>query len=245
MTSRLKPDTFDWGAAHAFEEWQHDLKMIEKHHGKEEKEDIPLSQKHAAMAKKEESDEEYEFEEKPPAKKPAKKPAAGKKSKPLTPSDHGFKVVTVTDLVPSGFPQGSPQFHEGNDCSPVYSGDPGFITGIGRRTNSPHRPMTLKYEKKEEQPPIVPCRHCEQYPCYMIQDMVGGSLMMTGDMMKEEGFDNKTIRKAMYKEAVRMIFGHLGAGKRRRLPVCVEGEIKDTWPRNPSKDAEYVWYKEE
>ncbi|CAB9525640.1 expressed unknown protein [Seminavis robusta] len=251
MSSRLKPETFDWAAAHAFEEWEHDLKIIENH-GKEMKDAPPLSQKHAVQSDVE-SDEEYEFGKEEPAKKgakkpapkPAPKPAAGKKPKPLTPSDYGFKVVTVTDLVPSGFPQyprGTPEFRDGSD-TPLYRGDAGFGE---RPTNSPHRPVALNYKevKKEELPAIAPCRYCEQYPCYMIQDLVGGSLMMTGDMMKDEGFENKVIRKALYKEAARMIFGRLGAGKRRPLPVCVEGEIKDTWPRNAAKDDEYMWYKE-
>ncbi|CAB9531372.1 hypothetical protein SEMRO_3471_G348380.1 [Seminavis robusta] len=102
MSSRLKPDTFDWGAAHAFGEWQHDLKILER-----------------------------------------------------------------------------------------------------------HGPVALKYEKKAEQPPIKPFHYCEQYPCYMIQDMVGGSLMTTGDMMKDDGHPNNVIRKALYSEAARMIFGLL------------------------------------
>ncbi|CAB9531383.1 hypothetical protein SEMRO_3482_G348490.1 [Seminavis robusta] len=236
-------------------DWEHDLKVIEQF-GKGEFEvepDVPLSQKHSVAAalkkEKEESDDEGEFEF---GKEPAVEEGKGgkKELKPRTPTDYGFKVVRLTDLVPDGFPHypnGSPSFPHGDD-SPVYPNHPDVNEYAAadptiRRTNSPHKPTVLDYKKKESEPlESRTCGYCFQAPCYMLQDMMGGSLLMTGDMMKDEGYDNNKIRKALYGEASRMINGRLGPGKRMKLPVCVEGEIKDCYPRNKN-DPAYVGYK--
>ncbi|CAB9498181.1 hypothetical protein SEMRO_33_G021180.1 [Seminavis robusta] len=231
-------------------DWDHDIKLIEQFQNGSVVADIPLSQKHSVAAKKTEKEDsgdegEFEFGKEEPADV-----VGGKNLKPRTPTDYGFRVVRLTDLVPDGFPQypnGSPMFPRGDD-SPVYpnsdfnehaAADPTI-----RRTNSPHKPKALDYKKEENPEPLSArtCGYCCQAPCYMLQDMMGGSLMMTADMMKDEGYDNNKIRKALYSEASRMINGRLGPGKRMKLPVCVEGEIKDCYPRKKT-DPEYVGYK--
>ncbi|CAB9508623.1 hypothetical protein SEMRO_354_G124770.1 [Seminavis robusta] len=250
MTSRNNKENdggINW-AAIMQSDWDHDIKLIEQFQNDAVVPDVALSQKHAVAVKKEEeeeSEEEFEFGEKEPAVQGGKKPQ--------TPSDHGFKVVRLTDLVPDGFPvypNGSPIFPRGDD-SPVYPNGPDYkqfneyaaADPKIRRTNSPHKPKALDYKKEKPEPlQSRTCGYCYQAPCFMIQDMVGNSLMMTGDMMKDEGYTNNDIRKALYKEASCMIHGRLGPGKRIKLPVCVEGEIKDCYPRNKT-DPEYVGFK--
>ncbi|CAB9500922.1 hypothetical protein SEMRO_95_G049310.1 [Seminavis robusta] len=252
MTTRNNKENkgeINW-AAIMQSDWEHDIKVIEQFQNEGVVADVPLSQKHAIAVKKEQEDSgadegEFEFGKDEPADA-----VGGKNLKPRTPTDYGFKVVRLTDLVPDGFPQypnGSPSFPHGDD-SPIYPNHPDVNEYAAadptiRRTNLPHKPTVLDYKKKESEPlESRTCRYCFQAPCYMLQDMMGGSLLMTGDMKKDEGYDNNKIRKALYGEASRMINGRLGPGKRMKLPVCVEGEIKDCYPRKKT-DAEYMGFK--
>ncbi|CAB9512518.1 hypothetical protein SEMRO_540_G162990.1 [Seminavis robusta] len=247
MTSRNKENKggINWDAIMQ-SDWDNDLKTLEEFGKNSVVPDVPLSQKHAVVKKEEESDDEFEFGKDEEVVKSGKKP--------LTPSDYGFTVVRLTDLVPDGFPSypnGTPIF-PGGENSPIYPNHPDYHHYMGadptdpniRRTNSPHKPKALDYKKEEPEPLLSrTCGYCNQAPCFMLQDLIGNSLMMTGDMMKDDGFSNQQIRKALYTEASRMINGRLGPGIRKKLPTCVEGEIKDSYPRDKNKDPEYVGYK--
>jgi len=93
-----------------------------------------------------------------------------------------------------------------------------------------------------------PCDYCQQTPCFVNQvvEGSGGKSMFEfiiagkGDELKEQGVPNHEICHALYRDATTFINGYLGKGKRKKLPVCVEGEIRDCFP---SKDGVYTGFK--
>jgi hypothetical protein len=54
--------------------------------------------------------------------------------------------------------------------------------------------------------------------------------MCRGDDMKDDDVTNKEIRYELYHISSRFINGILGKGNRKELPLCVVGEIKDSYP---------------
>jgi hypothetical protein len=85
---------------------------------------------------------------------------------------------------------------------------------------------------------VVRCKHCEHCPCVLDQmdpDMdptrnLYDHLMCRGDDMKDDDVTNKEIRYELYHISSRFINGILGKGNRKELPLCVVGEIKDSYP---------------
>ena len=65
--------------------------------------------------------------------------------------------------------------------------------------------------------------------------------MMVGEDLEMQGKPNNVIRHALYKEAARMLWGHLGKHQRKELPLCVTGDIRDAYPKKNGED--YVGFK--
>jgi hypothetical protein len=100
----------------------------------------------------------------------------------------------------------------------------------------------------EKTPPK--CKHCEQTPC--ILNWNSGSdlddemsqyeyMMKVGDDAIDSGLLAREVRCDLYRIATCFHHGHLGRGVRKELPLCVVGEIKDSFP---AKGGNYTGFKE-
>jgi len=75
--------------------------------------------------------------------------------------------------------------------------------------------------------PII-CDLCGQSPCDW--DTYGEELWEECNRLKEAGADNKAVCFHAYKLYTRLRHDVLRRFDRRPLPVCVRGEILDSWP---------------
>ena len=66
---------------------------------------------------------------------------------------------------------------------------------------------------------IPHCFHCGMQPCIMHTDAYG-TMVEIGEEMAANGKVNKEIRFALYRHFSDMIYGHLGQGNRKELPLC-------------------------
>jgi hypothetical protein len=92
-------------------------------------------------------------------------------------------------------------------------------------------------EMFEEEPEPVPCTLCGQVPCDW--DSFGEEIFEDCEELKAQGADNKQVRFHAYKLYTRLRHGILRRFDRRPLPVCVRGEIMDSWP---DPNHEYVGF---
>jgi hypothetical protein len=83
-------------------------------------------------------------------------------------------------------------------------------------------------EEMMEQEEPVPCTLCGQEPCDW--DTFGEEIWDDCEELKSQGADNKQVRFHAYKLYTRLRHGVLRRFDRRPLPVCVRGEIMDSWP---------------
>ena len=83
------------------------------------------------------------------------------------------------------------------------------------------------------------CEYCLRMPCVASSEY--SAMMEIGESMEEERKPNSEIRFALYRHMSTAYFGHLGAGVRRELPVCVVGEIHDAYPSEGGRG--YVGFK--
>jgi hypothetical protein len=74
----------------------------------------------------------------------------------------------------------------------------------------------------------VACDLCGQAPCDW--DSFGEEIWEECNSLKEGGLDNKAVRCHAYKLHTRMRHRILRRFDQRPLPICVHGEIKDSWP---------------
>jgi hypothetical protein len=88
------------------------------------------------------------------------------------------------------------------------------------------------------------CPYCEQDPC-CLQDGLYDALTAYEEFIREadteEKLTNKEVRFQLYREAIRHIHGHMGKGRRVKLLLCVETEIRDLAPEG---DRNYVGFKD-
>ena len=85
----------------------------------------------------------------------------------------------------------------------------------------------------------VPCDLCGQTPCDW--DVIGEEIWEECNQMKEGGSENKAVRYHAYKMYTRLRHGVLRRFDRRPLPVCVRGEILDSWP---DPNHQYVGFQQ-
>jgi len=74
----------------------------------------------------------------------------------------------------------------------------------------------------------VPCNLWGQTPCDW--DVFGEEIWEECNLMKEQGSENEAMRYHAYKMYTRLRHGVLWCFDRRPLPVCICGEIMDSWP---------------
>jgi hypothetical protein len=86
------------------------------------------------------------------------------------------------------------------------------------------------------------CCICGGKPCDWIQ--YGNELIQrVSGMFSGEQTANNIIRKTAYRMYVYGKYGHLGKGKRVRIPICVRDHIRERWPEaNPD---DYMGHKDE
>jgi hypothetical protein len=82
-----------------------------------------------------------------------------------------------------------------------------------------------------------PCTLCGQVPCDW--DTFGEQIWEDCKELKGQGADNKQVRFHAYKQYNRLRHGVLHQFDHRPLPVCVRGEIMDSWP---DPNHEYVGF---
>lgn len=92
-------------------------------------------------------------------------------------------------------------------------------------------------ESSEEEEEPIPCTLCGQVPCDW--DSFGEEIWEECEALKAQGADNKQVRFHAYKLYTRLRHGILRRFDRRPLPVCVRGEIMDSWP---DANHEYVGF---
>jgi hypothetical protein len=95
-------------------------------------------------------------------------------------------------------------------------------------------------EEEEEliKPAPATCDLCGQAPCDW--ELFGEQIWEECNSMKEEGSDNKAVRYHAYKLYTSLRHGILRCYDRQPLPVCVHGEIMDSWP---DPDHVYVGFQ--
>ena len=84
---------------------------------------------------------------------------------------------------------------------------------------------------------LFTCKHCDNQPCFtkMLEDSLVAVLETYRDWNT-----NKNIRFRMYKECVNHIHGPgLGKGVRKKLPLCVQSQIRDM---APDKENSYTGF---
>jgi hypothetical protein len=94
-------------------------------------------------------------------------------------------------------------------------------------------------EEELAEPDVVTCDLCGQAPCDW--DTFGEEIWEECNNMKEAGSDNKAVRFHAYKMYTRLRHGVLRRFDRRPLPVCVRGEIMDSWP---DPNHQYVGFQQ-
>jgi hypothetical protein len=82
-------------------------------------------------------------------------------------------------------------------------------------------------EMMEHEKP-VPCTLCGQVPCDW--DTFGEEIWEDCEELKGQGADNKQVRFHAYKLYTCLRHGVLRRFDWRPLPMCIRGEIMDSWP---------------
>jgi hypothetical protein len=98
-------------------------------------------------------------------------------------------------------------------------------------------------ESEEEdgtvEPDPVPCNLCGQTPCDW--DVFGEKIWEEYNLMKEQGSENKAVHYHAYTMYTRLRHGILQCFDRRPSPVCIRGEILDSWP---DPNHQYVGFQQ-
>ena len=87
------------------------------------------------------------------------------------------------------------------------------------------------------------CPECGRSKSKCLWLVYGGQIRRCMIKVKKESPrpPNTKIRHEGYKKAAKLIFGSLGKGNRKKLPDCVEGEIKNLYPAG--RGEAYVGFK--
>ena len=84
---------------------------------------------------------------------------------------------------------------------------------------------------------LLPCKHCANQPC--LTTVLEDNLVAVLETYRDWN-TNKNIRFRMYKECVNHIHGPgLGKGVRKKLPLCVQSQIRDM---APDKENSYTGF---
>jgi hypothetical protein len=104
--------------------------------------------------------------------------------------------------------------------------------------------VLTQFTPSDEENKDAPCQYCQSVPC-LLEDGLYDFIVEQEQYIREcdtsEEKTNKEIRYQLYKEATRWMHGHLGKGVRKKIPQCVETEIRDLAPE-PGRD--YIGFQE-
>ena len=94
---------------------------------------------------------------------------------------------------------------------------------------------------KEENKPVV-CSYCKRRLCIWVEFMTENSAFLSA-LHREVKLGERSgkARKTVFQRITRKMNGVMGAGVRKRLPQCVEDNVRSMFP---SKDGQYMGYKE-
>ena len=86
------------------------------------------------------------------------------------------------------------------------------------------------------------CRHCRKTRCIW-REFSKNNKRTILDLKREvdSGSRPADARKLLYRTICREMNGVMGAGKRKRLPKCVEDSVRKLFP---SEDGKYMGYKD-
>ena len=88
-------------------------------------------------------------------------------------------------------------------------------------------------------PESMKCKHCCLFPC--VSEREYDNMMAIGLDCEGEQKSNREIRFVLYRYMSMCYNGYLGKGNRKKLPLCVEGDIRDAYPKSAGTD--YVGFK--
>lgn len=95
-------------------------------------------------------------------------------------------------------------------------------------------------DAKEVKPKI--CIYCKGVPCVWSEFQVDNkSMLLSLRRAVESGGRPGKARKTVFQSMSRKINGMMGVGNRRRLPQCVEDNVRKMFP---SEDGRYMGYKD-
>ena len=84
------------------------------------------------------------------------------------------------------------------------------------------------------------CQYCHGTPCFWTQKQDEINFYME-ILFEDEDLTNKEKRYKAYRFISSLYEGYLGRDVRKQLPQCLEGEIKDMFPKGPNDD-DYVGF---
>ena len=88
----------------------------------------------------------------------------------------------------------------------------------------------------------VMCKYCKRRPCVWTAFTTDNAAFLSVQhRMVNSGGRARKARKSVFQRITRKLHGVMGAGKRKRLPQCVEDNVRQMFP---SKDGRYMGYKE-
>ena len=90
-------------------------------------------------------------------------------------------------------------------------------------------------EKDEEER----CEFCKEECC--VADKMQQEMIEYGRELEEICSSNKQIRFKLYRQAALTLWGHLGPGVRKELPLCLQADIRVLYPSN---ESEYIGFHE-
>ena len=111
-------------------------------------------------------------------------------------------------------------------------------------TNENQKKDDVKKEDIEDTKPAKPeiCAHCRRIICVWSQFADENKcMMMSLRRSVQSGGRAGKARKTVFQQISRQINGNMGVGNRRRLPVCVEDNVRKMFP---SEDGKYMGYKD-
>ena len=86
------------------------------------------------------------------------------------------------------------------------------------------------------------CQNCGYHPCVWQtykEDNEDYLSSLKGEI--SQGRQSSGVRKQVYRDITRIMHGIMGSGVRRKLPKCVEDNVRRMFP---SEDQKYMGYKE-
>ena len=87
--------------------------------------------------------------------------------------------------------------------------------------------------------------HCDKKRCLWKEhgeELIGIMKAFEDELQVRKSCANNLIRKEGYQNAVRLIHGSLGEGRRVKLPKCIEKGIRAAYPN--SSNGGYMGFKE-